>query len=215
MTNAEVKINITPEQLSFAVAEDFTDTKKSSAYLGLMRSLVNNMVKGVTEGFEKTNATFSDIIKRLAIIDQAQQRITELSSSVVSLQEVLADKKSRGAFGEVQLSALIANVMPESTYSLQHTFSNGKRVDCLLMLPEPTGNIAIDAKFPLESYRLLTDNQLSDAERKLIEAQFRSDLKKHIQDIQEKFFALILIFIAVSCFILITSNVKRIIDKDK
>ena len=143
--------------------------------------------KRLVEGFEKTNATFTDVVKRLALIDQAQQRITELSTNVVSLQEVLSDKKSRGAFGEVQLSALLHNVLPEKHFQLQATLSNGKRADALLILPNPTGNIAIDAKFPLENYRKLIDSNLSTAERKIAEQQFKQDIKKHISDVQEKY----------------------------
>lgn len=138
-------------------------------------------------GFEKTTATFTDVVKRLAIIDEAQKRITELSSSVVSLQDILNDKKARGAFGEVQLSALIRNVMPEKTYEFQYQLTNGKRADCVLFLPEPTGNLVIDAKFPLENYRKMFLNDIGDAERKKITQLFRQDLKKHIHDIQSKY----------------------------
>lgn len=149
---------------------------------------INSQVdKRLAAGFEKTTETFGDVIKRLALIDAAQKKITELSSSVVSLQEILNDKRSRGTFGEVQLSALIRNVMPEQHFSFQHTLSNGKRPDCLLFLPEPTGNIAIDAKFPLENFRLLIDSNLSDIEKKQTEQQFRIDIRKHIQDIAEKY----------------------------
>ncbi|OGT43809.1 MAG: recombinase RmuC [Gammaproteobacteria bacterium RIFCSPHIGHO2_12_FULL_40_19] len=147
----------------------------------------NEVNKQLSTGFEKTTTTFLDVVKRLAIIDEAQKKITELSSNVVSLQEILSDKRSRGAFGEVQLSNLLHNMLPEKNFSLQHTLSNGKRADCLLFLPEPTGNIVIDAKFPLENYRKLQNPQLTDAEKKLIETQFRIDIKKHIQDIADKY----------------------------
>lgn len=152
-----------------------------------LKEINQQVEKRLAAGFEKTNETFSDVIKRLALIDEAQKKITELSTNVVSLQEVLNDKRSRGAFGEVQLSALIRNVIPEQHYSFQHSLSNGKRADCMLILPEPSGNIAIDAKFPLESFRLLSDSSLSDIERKPIEAQFKIDIRKHIQDISEKY----------------------------
>ncbi len=143
--------------------------------------------KRLSEGFQRTTETFGDVIKRLALIDAAQKKITELSSSVMTLQEILNDKRSRGTFGEVQLSALIRNVLPEQHFSFQHTLSNGKRVDCMLFLPEPSGNIAIDAKFPLENYRLVMDTSLSDNDRKQAEAQFRIDIRKHIQDIADKY----------------------------
>lgn len=139
------------------------------------------------KGFEKTTTVFADVLKRLALIDKAQEKIAELSGNVVSLQEVLSDKRSRGAFGEVQLSALISNMMPENSYSLQHTFDNGMRADCVLFLPEPTGSICIDSKFPLESYQRMTDTTLGDADRRTAEQQFRQDIKKHIKDIAAKY----------------------------
>lgn len=152
-----------------------------------LKEISGQVEKRLTEGFEKTTATFADVVKRLALIDEAQKKITELSTNVVSLQEVLADKRSRGAWGEVQLSALIRNVLPESNFALQYSLSNGKRADCILFLPEPTGNIVIDAKFPLENYRRLTDVTLAESERQLALPQFRQDIKKHIQDIAEKY----------------------------
>jgi len=150
-------------------------------------SISGKVEKRLGEGFEKTTTIFTDVIKRLALIDEAQKKITELSGNVVNLQEVLSDKRSRGAFGEVQLSALIRNLMPETSFSMQHTLSNGKRADCMLFLPEPTGHIAIDAKFPLESYRLLTDIQLGEIERKAAQQQFKLDIRKHIDDIANKY----------------------------
>ncbi len=141
----------------------------------------------LNKGFEKTTETFTDVVKRLALIDAAQQRIVELSNNVVSLQEVLTDKRSRGAFGEVQMAGLIANVMPEGSYALQHTLSNGTRVDCMMFLPDPTGHIAIDSKFPLDSFQKMMDNDATDADRLIAEKQFRLDIKKHIKDIAAKY----------------------------
>ena len=141
----------------------------------------------LNKGFEKTNETFTDVVKRLALIDEAQKRITELSGNVVSLQEVLTDKRSRGAFGEVQMAGLIRNVMPEGSYELQFTLSNKTRVDCMMFLPEPTGHIAIDSKFPLDSFQKMMDDEASDADRVAAERQFRLDIKKHIKDISDKY----------------------------
>lgn len=143
--------------------------------------------KRLSDGFIKTNETFNRVIERLALIDAAQKKITELSGNIISLQDVLNDKRSRGAFGEVQLSALIHNMIPETHFSLQHTLSNGKRADCLLKLPHPTNNIAIDAKFPLENFRIMTANETKDLERQQAEKQFKIDIRKHIQDIAEKY----------------------------
>ena len=143
--------------------------------------------KRLNKGFEKTNETFTDVIKRLALIDEAQKRITELSSSVISLQEVLTDKRSRGAFGEAQMMLLVRNVMPEGAFAEQHMLSNGTRVDCMLFMPEPTGNLAIDAKFPLDSFKGMMDPDAAKSDRKDAERQFRQDIKKHINDISSKY----------------------------
>lgn len=152
-----------------------------------LQSLSQQVSHRLTEGFEKTSSTFTDVVRRLTIIDEAQKKITELSTHVVSLQDVLVDKRSRGAFGEVQLSSLIANMIPPAHYRLQHTLSNQKRADCILFLPEPTGNVVIDAKFPLETYQKLMNTEVQSSDRKLLQQQFRQDLQKHIKDIAEKY----------------------------
>lgn len=139
------------------------------------------------QGFEKTNATFTDIIKRLALIDDAQKKIADLSSNVVSLQSLLDDKRSRGAFGEIQLHTLIANALPSKSYSMQHTLNNGLRADCVLFLPQPTGNVIVDSKFPLENYQRLMDAAESTPEYTAAKQQFKQDIKKHIQDIASKY----------------------------
>lgn len=143
--------------------------------------------KRLNKGFEKTNETFTDVIKRLALIDEAQKKITELSSSVISLQEVLTDKRSRGAFGEAQMMLLVRNMMPEGAFAEQHVLSNGTRVDCMLFMPEPTGNLAIDAKFPLDSFKNMMDTDAAESDRKAAERLFRQDIKKHINDIASKY----------------------------
>ncbi len=152
-----------------------------------LQQISGQVEKRLAEGFEKTTATFADVIKRLALIDEAQKKITELSTNVVSLQEILADKSSRGTFGEVQLAGLVQNMMPESHYSLQYTLSNDKRADCILFLPEPTNNVVIDAKFPLENYRRMLDLKVSEIERQQASKQFQQDVLKHIQDIAGKY----------------------------
>lgn len=152
-----------------------------------LKEISGQVDKRLTEGFEKTNATFTDVVKRLTIIDEAQKKITELSGSVMSLQEILVDKRSRGAFGEVQLSALVRNMLPEQHFGLQHSLSNGTRVDCILFLPEPSGNIAIDSKFPLESFQKIINIHSSESELKTAQTQFKQDVKKHIQDIASKY----------------------------
>jgi DNA recombination protein RmuC len=143
--------------------------------------------KRLSDGFIKTNETFNRVIERLALIDAAQRKITELSGNIMTLQEVLNDKRSRGAFGEVQLSALIYNMIPEQNVSFQYTLTNGKRADCMLKLPPPTGNIVIDAKFPLENFRILIASATQELERQQAEKQFKIDIRKHIQDIADKY----------------------------
>jgi len=152
-----------------------------------LQEISGQVEKRLAEGFEKTTKTFSDILQRLALIDDAQKKITELSTNVVSLQEVLNDKRSRGAFGEVQLNSLIRNVLPEQSFKLQHTLSNGKIADCVLFLPKPTGNVVVDSKFPLESYRKMVDFEAHEVERKAAMRQFKIDIKKHINDISDKY----------------------------
>ena len=140
------------------------------------------------EGFKKTNETFISVMERLATIDEAQKKIDGLTSNVVSLQELLGDKRSRGAFGEVQLENLVRNILPENSYEFQYTFkSNGVRADCVLKLPPPTGMVAVDAKFPLENYRRMFEPGLAEPERLAAQRQFRADVKKHVDDIAAKY----------------------------
>ncbi|MCC7184173.1 MAG: DNA recombination protein RmuC [Rhodocyclaceae bacterium] len=139
------------------------------------------------EGFRKTNETFVNVMQRLATIDEAQKKIESLTGSVVSLQELLGDKKSRGAFGEVQLEALVRNIMPAQAFAMQYTLSNGNRVDCVLKLPEPTGMVPVDSKFPLENYHRMFADGAGEAERSAAQKQFRADLKKHVDDIAGKY----------------------------
>lgn len=139
------------------------------------------------EGFKKTNETFVSVMQRLATIDEAQKKIDGLSSNMVSLQELLGDKKSRGAYGEVQLEGLIRNVLPEQSFKMQHQFDNGTRVDCALFLPEPTGTVAVDSKFPLENYHRMFDKSLNDLEKALATKQFKADVKRHVDDIATKY----------------------------
>ena len=159
-------------------------TEEIRAHLQNLTQQVNHKL---TEGFEKTSSTFIDVVKRLTIIDEAQKKITELSNHVVSLQDVLVHKKARGALGEVQLSTLISNMIPSAHYQMQYTLSNQKRADCILFLPEPTGNVVIDAKFPLETYQRLINTDAVSVERKSLQQQFRQDILKHIKDIAEKY----------------------------
>jgi len=139
------------------------------------------------EGFRKTNDTFVNVMQRLATIDEAQKKIEILTGSVVSLQELLGDKKTRGAFGEVQLEALVRNVLPSAAFEMQYTLTNGMRADCVLKLPAPTGLVCVDSKFPLENYNRMFDREANDADRALAQKQFRADVRKHVDDIARKY----------------------------
>lgn len=159
----------------------------SKAVDGRLEQIGGKVSERLDEGFKKTNQTFVDVMARLATIDEAQKKIDGLTTNVVSLQELLGDKRSRGAFGEVQLEALVRNVLPVNSYAMQHTFENGTRADCALFLPEPTGTVAVDSKFPLENYHRMFDAKLSEAEQLLAEKQFKLDVKKHVDDIAKKY----------------------------
>ena len=140
--------------------------------------------------FEKTNKTFSSILERLSKIDEAQKKIDNLSTDIVSLQSILIDKKTRGIFGEVNLNYILINVFGENNkkiYDIQHKMSNGYIADAIIYAPEPLGTIAIDSKFPLENYQKMTDKKLSINEREMYTRLFKSDVKKHIDAISEKY----------------------------
>ncbi|TJZ73547.1 DNA recombination protein RmuC [Chitiniphilus eburneus] len=151
---------------------------------GRLAEISGKVTERLDEGFKKTNETFASVMARLATIDEAQKKIDGLTTNVVSLQELLGDKRSRGAFGEVQLEHLVRNVLPAQVYELQATLSNGTRADCILHLPEPTGTVAVDAKFPLENYHRMYQ---PGANRTLIARLFVADVKKHVDDIATKY----------------------------
>ena len=160
-----------------------TLSKTVDARLELIGGKVNERLD---EGFKKTNETFVSVMARLATIDEAQKKIDGLTTNIVSLQELLGDKRSRGAFGEVQLEGLVRNILSPQAYEMQYTLPNGTRVDCVLKLPEPTGMVAVDSKFPLENYHRMFD-AASPAEKMVAEKQFKADIKKHVDDISSKY----------------------------
>jgi DNA recombination protein RmuC len=140
----------------------------------------------LNDSSQRSHQTLSDLRERLAVIDKAQQNITELSTQVVGLQDILANKQARGAFGEIQLKDIVQTILPPSAYAFQVTVGEGRRADCLLKLPNPPGPIVIDAKFPLESYRALRE-AANDAERTLAARRFTADVRRHVQDIASKY----------------------------
>lgn len=164
-----------------------TIARLSGVVDGRLAEISGKVSERLDEGFKKTNETFASVMARLATIDEAQKKIDGLTSNVVTLQELLGDKRSRGAFGEVQLEALVRNILPPGTYEFQATLSNKSRADCLLTLPEPTGKVAVDSKFPLENYNRMFDSTLAESERALATRAFKADVKKHIEDIAAKY----------------------------
>ena len=134
----------------------------------------------------KTAHSLGELQQRLATIDQAQNNIEKLSSSVLSLQDILSNKQARGAFGEIQLNDIVSKALSPESFSFQQTLSNGKRVDCLIHLPKPPGPMAIDSKFPLEAYESLRDAG-STVEKVAANREFRASVRSHIKSISEKY----------------------------
>ncbi len=153
---------------------------------GRLEQISGKVTERLDEGFKKTNETFLSVMTRLATIDEAQKKIDGLTTNMVSLQELLGDKRSRGAFGEVQLEGLVRNILSPQAYAMQYTLPNGSRADCVLKLPEPTGMVAVDSKFPLENYHRMF-GEVAVTERVQAERQFKADIKKHVDDISSKY----------------------------
>ena len=183
-----LNINRFKDEFKKSVNDDFEAlNRKIEGRLDLMNAKVEERL---AKGFEETTKTFGSVLERLGKIDEAQKKIEALSSNVVSLQDILTDKKSRGIFGEVQLYQILASVFGEKndrTYQKQYKLSNNTMVDAMLFTPEPIGNIAIDSKFPLENYRKMYDSELTNEERINARKEFVGNLKKHIDDISEKY----------------------------
>ena len=161
-----------------------------SHMLQLMEKRLAEVAGQMTENLQgsarRTAQSLGELQQRLQTIDKAQDNITKLSGDVLSLQDILNNKQTRGAFGEIQLTDIVTRALPSDSYTLQATLSNGKRADCLIHLPNPPGPICIDSKFPLEAYEALrrakTEGELTEAARFL-----RTSVRKHIKDISEKY----------------------------
>ena len=135
---------------------------------------------------KQTATSLTQLQERLQTIDKAQENITRLSGDVLSLQDILSNKQTRGSFGEIQLNDIVSKALPADSYSMQTTLSNGKRPDCLIHLPNPPGPIVIDSKFPLEAYEALRAAENDHALKEAVRAM-RVALKKHIDDIAERY----------------------------
>jgi len=155
---------------------------------GRLEQISGKVNERLDEGFKKTNETFANVMARLAVIDEAQKKIDGLTTNVVSLQQVLSDKSARGAFGEVQLEALVRDTLSPGVYEFQAPVGAGReKADCVLTMPDGTSKMAIDSKFPLSNYRTSIDATQADATRVLAKKQFATDVKKHINDIANKY----------------------------
>ena len=188
------EVNITKEigdfknDLSKEITSDFT--KMDNAIEIRMDSINKKVHERIDQNFEKTNKTFNDVIERLSKIDEAQKKIDTLSTDILSLENVLTDKKTRGIFGEVNLNNILGNVFGDKNdklYRIQYTLPNETIADSVIFAPEPMGMIAIDSKFPLENYRIMVDKNTNEVERSLASKQFKIDVKKHIDAIGTKY----------------------------
>ncbi|WP_372573373.1 DNA recombination protein RmuC [Ruegeria jejuensis] len=186
--NAQVQVIQTVEARLSDVQQHMNDRLADNA-MRAQRALteMQERMKETLHGSSKQTATsLTQLQERLATIDKAQDNITKLSGDVLSLQDILSNKQTRGAFGEIQLNDIVSKALPADSYALQHTLSNGKRADCLIRLPNPPGPIVIDSKFPLEAYEALraaeTQTQLQEAARMM-----KTALRAHIKAISEKY----------------------------
>ncbi len=190
--NFEGRINKEIGEFKFYFSKELNnDFDKLSEKISNKLSIINDRVnERLDQNFERSNRTFSNVLERLTKIDEAQKKIDSLSSEIVSLQSVLTDKKTRGTFGEVNLEYIMNNAFGKShngVYETQHKFKNGYICDVLLYAPAPLGTIAIDSKFPLETYQKMTDKARTKEERSALEKVFVMDVKKHINDIANKY----------------------------
>jgi len=172
------------------IAGQFKQTVAAQAELqrtlsAQVEALNRRVSESLADSATKTAATIGSIGERLTIIDEAQKNIANLSSQVVSLQEILSDKQTRGAFGQERTEAIVADQLAPDHYEFQATLSNGTRPDCVIRVPNVKGVIAIDSKFPLEAYEAL--RQAGEDQRKPALSRLKADVQKHVKDIAEKY----------------------------
>jgi DNA recombination protein RmuC len=163
-----------------AIAEQFRQTSAQ------VEALKQRLGDSLSENATKTAETLGGIGARLTVIDEAQKNISALSGQVVSLQQVLSNKQSRGAFGQAQMEEIVRDGLPVSLYDFQFTLSNRNRPDCVIRIPGNKALLVIDSKFPLEGFALLRD-AAGDDDRKSAQAQVRATVSKHVSDIAEKY----------------------------
>jgi DNA recombination protein RmuC len=141
----------------------------------------------LNETARKTHESISKLNERLAVIDTAQKNLTELSTNMVSLQEILANKQARGAFGQMRMETIVKDALPKGAYTFQATLSNGKRPDCLLHMPNTPAGVVIDAKFPLEGFEAFRTAK-RDEKKKEAARRVRTDVGRHIEAMAERYF---------------------------
>ncbi len=176
----EARLSDVQRQMQDRLHENATRTARA---LAEMQERMRDSLHGSSE---KTTASLTRLQERLAAIDKAQSNIEKLSGDVLSLQDILSNKQTRGAFGEIQLRDIVSKALPADAYTWQATLSNNKRADCLIHLPNPPGPIVIDSKFPLEAYEAL---RRADDDRAVTLAarDFRTTVRKHIRDISDRY----------------------------
>lgn len=151
-----------------------------------LAALEQRMGESLKETAEKTGQTLGGLTERLTVIDQAQQNISALSGQVVSLQQILANKQARGAFGQAQMEEIVRDGLPATLYDFQFTLSNRNRPDCVIRMPGSRALLVIDSKFPLEGFELLR-RAASEEERKTAAALVRTSVSRHVGDIAERY----------------------------
>ncbi|MGV6848652.1 MAG: DNA recombination protein RmuC [Marinibacterium sp.] len=176
----EARLAAVQQQMADRLAEN---ALKSQVVLAEMQERMKDSLQGSSTA---TTASLTQLQERLAVIDKAQDNITRLSGDVLSLQDILSNKQTRGAFGEIQLTDIVGKALPRDSYSLQATLSNGRRADCLIHLPYPPGPIVIDSKFPLEAYEALHAAE-TDADQARARTALRQAVRTHIRAIADKY----------------------------
>lgn len=180
MQSMEARLAHVQQQMQDRLADN---AARSARALAEMQQRMTETLHGSSK---RTTTSLTQLQERLASIDKAQDNIAKLSGDVLSLQDILSNKQTRGAFGEIQLRDIVSKALPSDSYSLQATLSNGKRPDCLIHLPNPPGPIVIDSKFPLEAYEALR-RASSDAETRAAAGQMRAAVRNHLNAIAEKY----------------------------
>ncbi|PRZ49626.1 DNA recombination protein RmuC [Tritonibacter scottomollicae] len=186
--NAQLQILQTMESRLGDVQQRMNDRLADNAMkqARAISDMQERMSESLHGNAKRTATSLTQLQERLAVIDKAQDNITKLSGDVLSLQDILSNKQTRGAFGEIQLNDIVSKALPTDAYAFQYTLSNGKRADCLIHLPNPPGPIVIDSKFPLEPYEALRNAETQDA-RAQAARLLKGALRKHIRDISEKY----------------------------